>query len=172
MKTIVYFGENSAPALTRVSHLRALNGDDAAQAIAAIAFAGERIKADEIEFMPDVPGWHRSRIEKHFQWQKDQDAKRDAEEASRRNPSAPRIESEDDFRRSMTSRVPAPDAGHGDTEDAQRDPLDHDGDGAPGGSLPAAERGLDELKAAYEAKFGRAPDKRWGEKRLLKELGE
>ncbi|MBN9074302.1 MAG: hypothetical protein J0H34_22420 [Rhizobiales bacterium] len=45
-------------------------------------------------------------------------------------------------------------------------PLDHDGDGHPGGSLPVGERGLEELRARYTQLFGSEPDGRWGEKRL------
>jgi hypothetical protein len=48
-------------------------------------------------------------------------------------------------------------------------PLDRDSDGAPGGSLPAAERGLDALKTEAEA-LGVRVDRRWGEKRLLAEI--
>jgi len=50
-------------------------------------------------------------------------------------------------------------------------PLDHDGDGAPGGSLPAAERGedIDKLRAAAEA-LNIAIDRRWGAKRLQAEI--
>jgi len=51
-------------------------------------------------------------------------------------------------------------------------PLDHDGDGNPGGSLPADKRGDDvaSLRAEYEALTGKAPDRRWGESRLKKEI--
>lgn len=45
-------------------------------------------------------------------------------------------------------------------------PLDHDANGRAGGSLPASERGLDELRAQYAELFGTEPDKRLGEKRL------
>jgi len=48
-------------------------------------------------------------------------------------------------------------------------PLDHDNDGHPGGSLPAAKRGLDELKSEAEA-LGIAIDRRWGERRLRAEI--
>lgn len=48
--------------------------------------------------------------------------------------------------------------------------LDRDNDGHPGGSLPAAERRLDDLRAQYEELFGNAPDGRWGEKRLNDEI--
>lgn len=50
-------------------------------------------------------------------------------------------------------------------------PLDHDGDGAPGGSLPAAERSedLDKLRADAEA-LNIAVDRRWGAKRLQAEI--
>lgn len=46
------------------------------------------------------------------------------------------------------------------------DPLDHDGDGRKGGSLPASDREMDDLRAQYEELFGDAPDGRWGEKRV------
>ena len=44
-------------------------------------------------------------------------------------------------------------------------PLDHDKDGEKGGSLPAAERGKDEIWAELEAR-GIEYDRRWGMKRL------
>lgn len=49
-------------------------------------------------------------------------------------------------------------------------PLDRDNDGHPGGSLPAAERGLNDLRTQYEELFGEAPDGRWGDKRLNDEI--
>jgi hypothetical protein len=52
---------------------------------------------------------------------------------------------------------------------AQRHPLDRDGNGFPGGSLPASERGLDDLKAEAEA-LGVKVDRRWGETRLRAEI--
>jgi hypothetical protein len=45
------------------------------------------------------------------------------------------------------------------------DPLDHDGDGRKGGSLPASQRGKDDLYAALEA-AGIEFDRRWGRTRL------
>lgn len=48
----------------------------------------------------------------------------------------------------------------------ERHPLDHDANGRAGGSLPADERGLGDLRAEYTKAFGVAPDRRWGEKRL------
>jgi len=50
-------------------------------------------------------------------------------------------------------------------------PLDHDGDGASGGSLPASERGedIDKLRADAEA-LNIAIDRRWGAKRLQAEI--
>lgn len=53
-------------------------------------------------------------------------------------------------------------------------PLDHDRDGAPGGSLPAAERDVcDDLRAEYERKSGgQTADKRWGERRLRSEIAK
>ena len=59
--------------------------------------------------------------------------------------------------------LPPPSAAH---------PFDHDGDGSPGGSLPASERGdeIEAVRVEYEKLTGRAPDKRWGVPRLQKEL--
>lgn len=48
-------------------------------------------------------------------------------------------------------------------------PLDHDRDGAPGGSLPADERGLDELRSEAKA-LGIKVDRRWGEARIRAEI--
>lgn len=50
-------------------------------------------------------------------------------------------------------------------------PLDHDGDGGSGGSLPAAERGedIDKLRADAEA-LNITVDRRWGWKRLQAEI--
>lgn len=48
--------------------------------------------------------------------------------------------------------------------------FDHDGDGRIGGSLPAAERGLDDLTEDYRALFGRKPDRRWGEATLRRKI--
>ena len=48
-------------------------------------------------------------------------------------------------------------------------PLDHDRDGRPGGSLPAGERGLEDLRAQAAAR-GIKVDRRWGERRLRAEL--
>lgn len=54
-----------------------------------------------------------------------------------------------------------------------RHQLDHDGDGRPGGSLPAAERDVcDHLRAEYERITGSPADRRWGEARLRKEIEE
>ena len=49
--------------------------------------------------------------------------------------------------------------------------LDHDGDGNPDGSLPASERGLDDLRAEAEA-LGIKADRRWGEARLRDEIAK
>jgi hypothetical protein len=51
-------------------------------------------------------------------------------------------------------------------------PLDRDGDGFPGGSLPASERGLDDLWEQYEALTGQPADRRWGEATLLRKIEE
>lgn len=48
--------------------------------------------------------------------------------------------------------------------------LDHDGDGHPGGSLPASERDVDDIRAQYEELFGESPDRRWGAHRLQSEI--
>jgi hypothetical protein len=50
-----------------------------------------------------------------------------------------------------------------------RRPLDRDGDGRDGGSLPSELRGLSELKAQLKA-AGVKVDRRWGERRMLQEL--
>lgn len=47
--------------------------------------------------------------------------------------------------------------------------FDHDGDGNPGGSLPAESRGLDALYADAEA-LGIKIDRRWGRERLQAEI--
>lgn len=50
-------------------------------------------------------------------------------------------------------------------------PLDHDADGRPGGSLPAAERNVcEELREEYERLTGSSADRRWGEARLRQEI--
>lgn len=46
------------------------------------------------------------------------------------------------------------------------DPLDHDGDGRKGGSKPASDREIDDLRSQYEELFGEVPDRRWGDKRI------
>lgn len=52
-------------------------------------------------------------------------------------------------------------------------PLDGDGDGRPGGSLPASERDVcDDLRAEYEAVTGERADMRWGERRLRQEIAK
>lgn len=52
----------------------------------------------------------------------------------------------------------------------RRSSFDHDGDGVVGGSLPAEERGLDDLVAEYRRLYGRKPDRRWGESTLRKKI--
>jgi hypothetical protein len=47
--------------------------------------------------------------------------------------------------------------------------FDHNGDGKPGGSKPASQRGLGDLKAEAIA-LGIAIDRRWGERRLRAEI--
>jgi len=54
-------------------------------------------------------------------------------------------------------------------ESEQPHPLDHDNDGEPGGSVSHAERGLSDLVAEAES-LGIKVDKRWGAKRLQKEI--
>jgi hypothetical protein len=55
----------------------------------------------------------------------------------------------------------------GDLIDVERGiPFDHDGDGHPGGSLPADQRGLEDLRAQAAA-LGITVDRRWGERKLL-----
>jgi hypothetical protein len=48
---------------------------------------------------------------------------------------------------------------------SQFHPLDHDQNGSPGGSLPAAQRGKEELYAQLD-ELGLEYDKRWGARRL------
>lgn len=65
-------------------------------------------------------------------------------------------------------------AGNAASDPAERNPsspLDHDGDGAPGGSLPAEDRGLDDLRVRAET-LGVKVDRRWGEDRLRAEIAE
>jgi hypothetical protein len=50
-------------------------------------------------------------------------------------------------------------------------PFDHDGDGHEGGSLPAAQRVLDDLRAEAEA-AGVKVNRRWGERRLREEIAK
>lgn len=66
---------------------------------------------------------------------------------------------------SVTERVAA-------VEPSEPHPLDHDGNGTPGGSLPADQRGddVEALRSEYEALLGSAPDKRWGAPRLKREI--
>lgn len=47
--------------------------------------------------------------------------------------------------------------------------LDHDDNGKAGGSLPASERGLDDLRAEAES-LGVKVDQRWGAPRLQQEI--
>lgn len=55
----------------------------------------------------------------------------------------------------------------------QRDPLDHDGDGKKGGSVPASEReGLDKLRADYKELTDSDADQRWGQARLEAEISK
>jgi len=49
--------------------------------------------------------------------------------------------------------------------------FDHNGDGRPGGSLPAEKRGLSALKEEAKAK-GVKIDRRWGAKRILAEIAK
>lgn len=155
MRTIVFYEHDGKAASLRVMYLRGLGGPDAAQAILASAFCGERIKADQLEFMDDVPSWHREKIEAAFAEQKRMDAIKAEDDARRRGAPRPApIQSEDEFRRSMSSRAP----------------LDHDGNGKPGGSKPSSERGLADLQAEYERFAGVKPDMRWGEGRLRAEI--
>lgn len=56
-----------------------------------------------------------------------------------------------------------------DVSPVKPDPLDHDGDGEKGGSVPAEDRGLDGLRADAEG-LGVVVDKRWGAKRLQAEI--
>lgn len=52
-------------------------------------------------------------------------------------------------------------------------PFDHDGDGNPGGSLPATERGVcEDLRAEYERVSGKPADMRWGDDRLKREIAK
>lgn len=170
MRTIVYYGEDGSAALKRVSHLRALNGDDAAQAMAAIGYVGERIKADEIEFMPDVQGWHKDRIVAAFERQKHADKIAAEREAERRAGLSPLKQiDEDSFRRSMTARFTGEAVQA--TVPVTVGSLDHDGDGKPGGSLDSEHDGLNGLRAEAE-RLGVKVDKRWGEKRLNDEIAK
>jgi hypothetical protein len=57
------------------------------------------------------------------------------------------------------------------SEDASPHPLDHDGDGKPGGSLPSDQRGLHELRAEARA-LGISVDRRWSEARIKRAIAE
>lgn len=50
------------------------------------------------------------------------------------------------------------------------DPLDHDGDGRKGGSLPSPER--DALAAEYEARFGKKPHHKMSAATIAEKLAE
>lgn len=50
------------------------------------------------------------------------------------------------------------------------DPLDHDGDGKPGGSAPAPSEDLSDLRAAYTEKFGKKPFAGWNAETLREKL--
>lgn len=64
-------------------------------------------------------------------------------------------------------------SGYLDVSEATDKPqLDHDRNGEAGGSKPADERGIDDLRARYEDLTGDKPDGRWGEKRLQEEIGK
>jgi len=52
-----------------------------------------------------------------------------------------------------------------------RNPFDRNGDGRPGGSLPAALRGLDDLRDEAKS-LGVDVDNRWGERRLREEIAK
>ena len=124
MRTIVYYENAGEVALKRVAYLRAMNGPGSAQAIVASGYCGERIKADVIEFTDDVPAWIKSKIEDGFAFQKAKDAEAEAERERKRtrihDRRAPPIMTEDEFRRSMSSRAPVPDEGA--AEPAKRGP--------------------------------------------------
>ncbi|MFN4296791.1 MAG: hypothetical protein ACK4FB_08105 [Brevundimonas sp.] len=68
---------------------------------------------------------------------------------------------------------PATVEGANEANDASLANLDRDGDGDPGGSLPADQQGdeIEALRAEAEAK-GIAVDKRWGAPRLRKEIAK
>lgn len=57
----------------------------------------------------------------------------------------------------------------------QRDPLDHDGDGKKGGSVPDDQRvvpgsATDSLRKEFKELTGKEPDSRWGAARLAAEI--
>jgi hypothetical protein len=63
--------------------------------------------------------------------------------------------------------------GHYDVQIGQwvkRDPLDHDGDGAKGGSTRPSGDGIKALRAAYKTKFGKKPFGGWDEATLRARL--
>jgi hypothetical protein len=55
-------------------------------------------------------------------------------------------------------------------EPIEHSPFDHDRDGKPGGSLPADQRGVSELRSRYEFLTGRKADRRWGGKTLREKI--
>lgn len=108
MKTIVYFEADGEAALLRVAQLRALNGEDTAQAIQVDGYVGERIKADKIEFMPCVQAWKGKKIETAFAEQQERERIAAEQEAERRKGLPPlKSVDEESFRRSMSSKVGA-----------------------------------------------------------------
>lgn len=107
----IFYSTGGALALQMVAMHRAQHGPDTAFTLHAEGYAGERIRGDAIEFTDDVPEWQRKRIAACFEAQQAREARvREYDEMRRMTGKAPPmpIESEDEFRRSMSSHAPAP----------------------------------------------------------------